>query len=81
VIGLVLYKLDILLENVYNIDETGVMLSMLSSVKVLIGKDDKRKHRGARVKRTSVTTIECISADGRYLIRWSGETTQGLRGS
>jgi hypothetical protein len=30
----------ILPENTYNIDETGVMPSMLSSVKVLIGKDD-----------------------------------------
>jgi TATA-box binding protein (TBP) (component of TFIID and TFIIIB) len=77
----VLYEPDILPEHVYNMDETGVMLSMLGSVKVLIGKDDKRKHRGARVKRTTVTTIECISADGRYLIRWNGETTQGLRGS
>jgi TATA-box binding protein (TBP) (component of TFIID and TFIIIB) len=81
VIGPVLYEPDILPEHVYNMDETGVMLSMLGSVKVLIGKDDKRKHRGARVKRTTVTTIECISADGRYLIRWNGETTQGLRGS
>jgi hypothetical protein len=46
----VLYKPDILLENVYNIDKTSVMLSMLSSVKVFIGKDNKQKHRGARVK-------------------------------
>ena len=27
-------------ENVYNMDETGVMLCMLNSVKVLVGKDD-----------------------------------------
>jgi hypothetical protein len=57
----------ILAENVYNIDKTRVMLSMLSSVKVLVGKDNKRKHRGARVKRATVTAIEYISADGRYL--------------
>jgi hypothetical protein len=48
-------------------DETGVMLSMLGSVKVLVGKDDVRDYRGARVKRTIVTAIECISGDGRYL--------------
>src|SRR5438552_3788875 len=48
-------------------DETGVTLSMPGSVKVLVGKDDKRDYRGARVKRTTVTAIECISADGRYL--------------
>jgi hypothetical protein len=58
-------------------DETGVMLSMPGSVKVLVGKDDKRKHRGVRVKRTTVTAIECISADGRYLnpmIIWPAST-------
>jgi hypothetical protein len=48
-------------------DETRVMLSMLSSVKVLVSKDDRRDYRGARVKRTTVTAIECISSDGRYL--------------
>jgi len=32
----------ILRENVYNIDETGVILSMFGSLKVLIGKDDAR---------------------------------------
>lgn len=31
---------DILPENVYNMDETGVMLCMLGSVKVLVSKDD-----------------------------------------
>jgi hypothetical protein len=49
-------------------DETGVMLSMLSCVKVLVGKDDPRDYRGAGVKRTMVTAIECISADGRALL-------------
>ena len=48
-------------------DETGVILSMLGSVKVLVGKDDPRDYRGAGVKRTMVTAIECISADGRSL--------------
>lgn len=77
VIGKVLQDPAILAENVYNMDETGVMLSMPGSVKVLVGKDDKRKHRGVRVKRTTVTTIECISADGRYLnpmIIWPAST-------
>jgi hypothetical protein len=55
-------------ENVYNMDETGVMLSMLSCVKVLVGRDDVRDYRGAGVKRTMVTAIECISGDGRVLL-------------
>jgi hypothetical protein len=50
VIGRVLRDPTILAENVYNMDETGVMLLMLSSVKVLVGKDDTRKYRGARIK-------------------------------
>jgi hypothetical protein len=77
VIGEVLRDPAILAENVYNMDETGVMLSMLRSIKVFVGKDDKRNYRGARVKRTTVTAIECISADGRYLnpmIIWPATT-------
>jgi hypothetical protein len=65
VIRKILQDPAILAENIYNMDETGVMLSMPGSVKVLVGKDDKRKYRGARIKRISVTSIECISADGR----------------
>jgi len=55
-------------ENVYNMDETGVILSMLGSVKVVVGKDDPRAYKGAGVKREMVTAIECISADGRSLL-------------
>jgi hypothetical protein len=58
----------ILPENAYNMDETGVMLSKLGSVKVLVGRDDLRDYRGAGVQRTMVTAIECISADGRSLL-------------
>jgi hypothetical protein len=77
VIGRLLRDPAILAKNVYNMDETGVMLSMLGSAKVLVGKNDMRSYRGARVKRKMVTTIECISADGRYLnplIIWPATT-------
>jgi hypothetical protein len=40
---------------------------MLSSVKVFINKDDLRNYRGARVKRIIITTIKCVSANGRLL--------------
>jgi hypothetical protein len=40
VIEKVLEDPTVLLENVYNMDETGVMLSKLGSIKVLIGRDD-----------------------------------------
>ena len=77
VIGKELHNPEIIPENVYNMDEIGVMLSMLNSVKVLISKNDQRGYRGARVKRTMVTVIECISASGRYLnpmVIWPAST-------
>lgn len=64
-------------ENWYNMDETGVMLSMLGAIKVLVGKDDRRDYRGAGEKRTMVTAIECISASGEALspmIIWPAST-------
>ncbi|KAF2124636.1 DDE-domain-containing protein [Dothidotthia symphoricarpi CBS 119687] len=48
-IGRVLRDRAVLKENVYSMDE---MLLMLGFVKVLVGKDDTRDYRGARVKRT-----------------------------
>lgn len=48
-------------------DETGIVLSMLGSVKVLVDREGLRDYRGTGVKRTMVTAIECISADGRSL--------------
>jgi hypothetical protein len=58
----------ILPENVYNIDKTEVMLCMLNSVKVLINKDNQQDYREAGVKRTTITAIKCISANGRSLL-------------
>ena len=77
VIGEVLQGPTILQENVYNMDETGVMLSKPNNFKVLVSKDNQHGYRGARVKRTTVTAVECISADGRFLdpmIIWPAST-------
>ena len=68
VVKKVLQDPAILPENVYNMDETGVMLCMLGSIQVLVSKDDPRDYRGAGIKRTMVTAIECISANGRSLL-------------
>jgi hypothetical protein len=73
----VLQDPNILPENVYNMDETGVMLSMPGAIKVLVSKYNKRDYRGARVKRTTVTIIEYISSDNRYLnpmVIWPAST-------
>lgn len=82
VIGKVVQDPAILSENVYNMDETGVILCMLGSVKVLLGKDDPRDYRGAGVKRTMVTAIECISVNGRSLLSmiiWPATTHRSNR--
>jgi hypothetical protein len=55
-----LASLHILAENIYNMDEIGVLLSVLNSLKVLVGKNELRNYRGAWVKRTLITAIECI---------------------
>lgn len=77
VVGEVLRRSGVDRMNVYNVDETGVMLSKPGSVKVLVGKDNSHGYRGARVRRQMVTAIECISADGRVLdpmIIWPAKT-------
>ena len=51
----------------YNIDETSVMLSDLDTVKVLIARSDKEQRRSRVLKRTIITAVECVSADGRVL--------------
>ena len=49
----------ILPENVYNMDETGVQLSVQKSLKVLVGKDEFCNYRGAGVnKLTLITAIK-----------------------
>ncbi|OKO98095.1 hypothetical protein PENSUB_9531 [Penicillium subrubescens] len=67
----------ILAENVYNMDETGVLLSVLGALKVLVGREEMCKYRGAAVKRKMVTAVECLSADGRSLnplVVWPAST-------
>lgn len=67
IVGPLLDRQDILQENVYNMDEMGVMLSSLASLKVFASRHDHSKHRAAPLKRETVTVIECIPANGRHL--------------
>jgi hypothetical protein len=66
IIGKELHDPAIVPENIYNMEETGVLLSVLSSLKVLVSKQNPTNCRGTIVKRTLVTAVECISADGRF---------------
>lgn len=67
IMGKQLSEPGILQENVYNMDETGVLLGDLDTVKVLIARGDKEQRRGRALKRTMITAVECVSADGRSL--------------
>lgn len=62
-----LEETNILQENVYNMDETGVLLSVLGSSKYLVSSDMEKAHRGTGARRTLITAVVCISADGRSL--------------
>ena len=77
IIGKELAAPGILPENTFNMEETGVLLSVPNSLKVLVGRGELKTCRGAGVKRTLITAIECISADGRCLhplIIWPAAT-------
>lgn len=72
-----LASLVVLANNTYNIDETGVLLSILNSLKVLVSKSKLKNYRGVGVKRTLITAIECVSTDSRCLyplIIWPAAT-------
>jgi hypothetical protein len=62
-----LEETGVLQENVYNMDKTGVLLSVLGSSKYLVSAEMHKTHRGTGTKRTLITAVECISADGRSL--------------
>ncbi|KAK0342539.1 hypothetical protein LTR02_017018 [Friedmanniomyces endolithicus] len=78
VTGKVLQDPAVLLqENVYNVGQTGVMLSNLNWVKVLVRTGDYPGDSGARVKRTTIAAVECVSASGKVLdpmIIWLAST-------
>jgi hypothetical protein len=73
----VLNDLAILPGNVYNMDETGNLLSNLTTRKYVLNAADTRQYRGVTVKRQLVTTIKCIPAKGKPLsplIIWPAAT-------
>ena len=65
VIGKVLQDQAILPENVYNINEIGVMLSILGSVKVLVGKDCHELSQSRYESRIRHATT-CTNGSSKY---------------
>lgn len=58
--GKQLSERGILQENVYNMDETGVLISNLNTVKVLASRVDVQSCRGVGLRRTMITAVECV---------------------
>ena len=68
---------DILAENVYNMDETGVLLGQSATLKILLQRQKPQRSRGTGRKRILVTAVECVSATGEFLsplIIWPAST-------
>ena len=75
--GKQLSERGILQEFMYDMDETGVLLSGVNTVKVLVSRSDVQNCRGVCLRRTMITAVECISADARFLpllIIWPSKT-------
>jgi hypothetical protein len=66
-IGPRLQELIVLKGNKYNMDDTGIMLRTLGSLKVLVGRDELRNYRDASVNYTMIIAEECICVDGQAL--------------
>jgi Tc5 transposase DNA-binding domain len=66
VIGQELRSAGVCADNIYNMDETGVILSAPKSEKVLMRRDERSMQRGASFQRTLITAVECISASTQY---------------
>jgi hypothetical protein len=62
-----LEEAGVLQENVYNMDKMGVLPSVLVSSKYLVSAEMHKTHRGAGLKGTLITAVECTSADSRRL--------------
>lgn len=62
-----LEEADVLQGNVSTMDETGVLPSVLGSPRYLVSAEMLKTHGGTDTKRTLITAVECISADGRSL--------------
>ena len=48
-------------------NETSILLNVLNSFKILIGKNELETYRKTDVKRILITIIKCISIDDRHL--------------
>jgi hypothetical protein len=70
---------SVLSENTYNIDETGILLALLKTLKVLMFAEEISQYRGAAKKTRLIIVIKCISATGKVIhliVIWPASTHQ-----
>ena len=58
---------DIPIKNIYNMDETGIMLGHLHATKRVVTRNNSFSHRKNFSTQESATVIECISANGQVI--------------
>ena len=77
-----LEEANVLQENVYNLDETGVLLSVIESSKCLVNAEMHKSHTGTDSKRTLITVVECtrVSVESQRLLSYFPESISGTIG-
>ena len=58
------------LQDIFNMDEKGIMMGASEKAKVIISKYEKRQYMTANGSREWVSLLECISATGKALSPW-----------
>ncbi|PMD67455.1 uncharacterized protein K444DRAFT_515379, partial [Hyaloscypha bicolor E] len=58
----------IFLENIYNINKTGIILYILGSIKILINKNNLQNYKDISIKYIIVTIIKYINTNNKSLL-------------
>src|SRR5450432_953245 len=66
----VVKEYDIDSNDIYNMDEKGIMMGVIKKVKVLVSKYEKKNYMTQDGSREWVTLIECVSLGGKVLNLW-----------
>jgi hypothetical protein len=61
---------DIHLDDIYNMDEKGIMMGSVGKIKVVVSRDELQNYIVQDGSREWVSLIECISTSGRLLPPW-----------
>ena len=60
-------EFDVSDENIWNMDEKGVMQEIIAKTRVIVGANDRKKYMTQPGNREWLSSIECISMAGKSL--------------